>query len=65
MGSSPMVRPGQAATSIFVQLGNGDNFVFDIGEGSIANYVAGRFALNELKHNAEFRIIPSWMLGCA
>ena len=50
MGSSPMVRPGQAATSIFVELGNGDKFVFDIGEGSIANYVAGRVALNELKH---------------
>lgn len=50
MGSSPMVRPGQAATSILVQLGNGDNLVFDLGEGSIANYVAGRFALNELKH---------------
>ena len=27
-------------TSIFVELGNGDKFVFDIGEGSIANYVA-------------------------
>ena len=50
MGTSPMVRPGQAATSIFVQLGNGDNFVFDLGEGSIANYIAGGFALNQLKH---------------
>lgn len=48
MGTSPMIRPGQMNTSILVQLGNGENFVFDIGEGSIANYVAGGLALNEL-----------------
>ena len=29
----PFIRPGQMNTSIFVQLGNGDNFVFDLGEG--------------------------------
>lgn len=40
MGTSPMIRPGQMNTSIYVELGNGDNFVFDLGEGSIANYVA-------------------------
>ena len=40
MGSAPFIRPGQMNTSIFVQLGNGRNFVFDIGEGSPANYVA-------------------------
>jgi len=50
MGTAPSIRPGQMNTSIFVQLGNGDNFVFDIGEGSIANYVAGGFALNQLNH---------------
>ena len=50
MGSAPFIRPGQMNTSMFVQLGNGDNFVFDIGEGSPANYVAGGFALNEIKH---------------
>ena len=48
MGTSPSIRPGQMNTSVFVQLGNGDNFIFDIGEGAIANYVAGGFALNEL-----------------
>jgi ribonuclease Z len=48
MGTSPMIRPGQMNTSIYVELGNGDNFVFDIGEGSIANYVAARVALNEI-----------------
>ncbi|MCA0932969.1 MBL fold metallo-hydrolase [Lutimonas saemankumensis] len=50
MGSAPMIRPGQMNTSIFVELGNGDNFVFDIGEGSVANYVASRVALNQIKH---------------
>jgi len=50
MGTAPFIRPGQANTSIFVQLGNGDQFIFDLGEGSIANYIAGGFALNELRH---------------
>src|SRR5208283_3311696 len=27
---------------------NGENFIFDIGEGSVANYIAAGFALNEL-----------------
>lgn len=48
MGTSPIIRPGQANTSIYVELGNGDNFIFDLGEGSIANYVASGIALNEL-----------------
>ncbi len=50
MGSAPMIRPGQMNTSIYVELGNGDNFVFDMGEGSVANYVAARVALNQIKH---------------
>jgi hypothetical protein len=48
MGTAPFIRPGQMNTSVFVQLGNGENFIFDIGEGSIANYIAGGFSLNEL-----------------
>ena len=36
-------------TSIYVELGNGDNFVFDMGEGAVANYVAARVALNQIK----------------
>ena len=47
MGTAPFIRPGQMNTSILVQLGNGENFIFDIGEGSVANYVGGGFALNE------------------
>jgi len=49
MGTAPFMRPGQMNTSIFVQLGNGDNFVFDLGEGSPANYIASGFALNQIK----------------
>jgi ribonuclease BN (tRNA processing enzyme) len=50
MGTAPAIRPGQMNTSVFVRLGNGDSFIFDIGEGAIANYVAGGFALNELNN---------------
>lgn len=32
----------------FRELGNGDNFIFDIGEGSVANYLASGVAFNEL-----------------
>jgi ribonuclease BN (tRNA processing enzyme) len=48
MGTSPGARPGQMNTSILVQLGNGENFVFDLGEGSIANYPAAGIALNQI-----------------
>lgn len=48
MGTSPIIRPGQANTSIYVELGNGENFVFDMGEGAIANYLAAGIALNQL-----------------
>ncbi len=48
MGTAPMIRPGQMNTSIYVELGNGDNFVFDIGEGAISNYIAAGVALNQI-----------------
>jgi len=71
MGTSPSIRPGQMNTSIFVQLGNGDNFVFDLGEGSPANYVAAGIALNEITdvfithlHVDHFGGLPYvWMFG--
>jgi ribonuclease BN (tRNA processing enzyme) len=71
MGTAPMIRPGQMNTSIFVMLGNGDNFVFDIGEGSVAHYVASGIALNELKkvfithlHVDHYGALPYvWMFG--
>ena len=33
MGSSPLPRPGQMGTSVYVELGNGQNFIFDFGPG--------------------------------
>ena len=71
MGTAPMIRPGQMNTSIYVMLGNGDSFVFDIGEGSVANYIASGIALNELKkvfithlHVDHFNALPYvWMFG--
>jgi len=33
------VRAGQADQSIYVELGNGDAFMFDLGEGAEANYM--------------------------
>jgi hypothetical protein len=40
MGTSAgYVRPGQAGQSFFVELGNGDTFLFDVGEGSEAHYM--------------------------
>jgi len=48
MGTAPFIRPGQMNTSIFIELGSGDNFVFDIGEGSVANYISAGLALNQL-----------------
>lgn len=50
MGTAPMIRPGQMNTSILVELGNGEKFIFDIGEGSISNYLAAGLSLNELNN---------------
>jgi len=71
MGTAPMIRPGQMNTSIFVMLGNGDNFAFDLGEGSVSNYVASGIALNEIKkvflthlHVDHYGALPYvWMFG--
>ncbi|GAB5470240.1 MAG: hypothetical protein Kilf2KO_32700 [Rhodospirillales bacterium] len=39
-GWGNIVRRRQAACSIFIELGNGDSFVFDMGQGSLVNYNA-------------------------
>lgn len=38
MGSAPLPRKNQSGMSIFVELGNGDSFIFDCGPGCIKNY---------------------------
>ena len=40
MGTSVIERRAQARSSIFVELGNGESFVFDCGSGVVSNYVA-------------------------
>jgi ribonuclease Z len=50
MGSSPIPRPGQMGTSVFVELGNDDSFIFDMGPGSVANYLASGIPLNQLNN---------------
>ena len=35
-------------TSIYIELGNGKNFIFDFGPGSIANYLAAKVPLNQI-----------------
>jgi len=38
MGSTYYPNQSQSGMSIFIELGNGDNFVFDMGIGSLRNY---------------------------
>ena len=40
MGTSPLERKVQAASSVFVELGCGESFVFDAGMGCQINYTA-------------------------
>jgi len=40
MGTSVVPRRGQECNSVFVETGNGDSFIFDMGSGVSANYVA-------------------------
>jgi len=44
----PAISRRQAATSFLVQLGNGDNFIFDMGTGSISNLVQLQQSWNTL-----------------
>ena len=35
-------------TSIYVELGNGNSFIFDMGEGAVTNYLASGIPINKL-----------------
>lgn len=50
MGTSPLPRPGQMGTSIYVELGNGTNFIFDFGPGAVANYLASGVPLQKINN---------------
>jgi ribonuclease BN (tRNA processing enzyme) len=48
MGTAPMLRPGQMNTSIYIELGNGDSFIFDMGEGAVSNYLGSGIPINKM-----------------
>jgi len=48
LGSSCMPRLTQACNSVFVQLGNGDSFVFDCGTGVVVKYYAMGIGLDQM-----------------
>jgi ribonuclease BN (tRNA processing enzyme) len=50
MGSTYYPNQSQSGMSIFVELGNGDNFIFDIGIGSLRNYNSFSIPFNTLNH---------------
>ena len=49
MGSSPLERKTQAASSVFVELGCGESFVFDAGMGCQLNYTAMQVAASKMR----------------
>jgi ribonuclease Z len=67
----PAARRSQAATCWLVQLGNGDNFVFDIGSGSLANLASlaipydglDRLFLSHLHQDHVGDLVALWIGG--
>jgi len=49
LGTTPIQRPTQACSSVFVELGNGDCFVFDCGAGVTINYTAMQIAYSKMR----------------
>jgi len=47
-GWGNIIRPAQHGVSIFVELGNGDSFMFDAGPGCIINYNAMQVPLSRM-----------------
>ena len=50
MGSTYYPTQSQSGMSILVELGNGDNFVFDLGIGSLRNYNSFSIPFNTINH---------------
>ncbi len=50
MGSTYYPNRSQSGMSIFMELGNGDNFVFDLGIGSLRNYNSFSIPFNTINH---------------
>jgi ribonuclease Z len=49
MGPSPLERKAQMATSVFVELGNGDSFAFNAGMGCQVNYTAMQIPASKMR----------------
>jgi ribonuclease Z len=47
-GWGNIIRPAQMGASIFIELGNGDSFVFDAGPGCITNYNAMQTPMSKM-----------------
>ena len=50
MGSTYYPNQSQSGMSVFVELGNGDKFVFDLGIGSLRNYNSFSIPFNTINH---------------
>ncbi len=48
MGTTPIAMISQAAVSVFVELGNGDCFSFDLGTGSMIKYWAMKVNMDKI-----------------
>lgn len=49
LGTSPILRRKQVNSSVFVELGNGECFVFDCGTGVTVNYAAMQIPMSKLR----------------
>lgn len=49
MGTSVVERRAQVRSSVFVQLGNGECFMFDCGSGCVSNYAAMQIAWSQMR----------------
>ena len=48
LGTTPIAMISQAAVSVFVELGNGECFVFDLGTGSMIKYWAMKINMDKM-----------------
>jgi ribonuclease Z len=49
LGTSVVQRRMQVCCSVFVELGNGDSFVFDCGAGATVNYAAMKIPMSKIR----------------
>ncbi|MBK5966966.1 hypothetical protein CCR95_23575 [Thiocystis minor] len=49
LGTSPILRRSQAASSVFVELGKDDAFMFDCGAGVTLNYAAMQIPMSKMR----------------